>query len=325
MAASIAVDTSSIVDGEIIDSTDITLPIGQLKTSLEDTLNGVQAFDRISFGTAEALTISSGVISPTKTHIVVDTEASAATDDLTTINNGLQGRWIAIRCANNSRSVILKHSTGNIRNASGQDIVLSSTDAWALLIHNGTNWLAAIIPSSSAVQINTSRTVLGSNAASITISSIPATYKHLLLVTEFRSDVASGIDSVILRYNGDTTAANYYTQYLTAVATTVAASEILGATTTGILIPFGAVGNTAPATNFSVCLTWIFNYASTGVKRNMRTETSSQSGTGTGTIRDAHGVGIWQNTANPISSITLIPNGGTNFVTNSAYTLYGFN
>ena len=325
MAASITVDTSAIVDGEIIDSSDITLPIGQLKTGLEDTLNGVQAFDRISFGTAEALTISSGVISPTKTHIVVDTEGATSTDDLTTINNGVQGRWIAIRSTSNSRSVVLKHGTGNIRTSTGQDCTLSSSDVWTLLIHNGTNWLAAILPTVNAVQINTTRTVLGANAASITISSIPATYKHLLLVTELRSDIAGTIDSVLFRLNGDATAANYYTQYLTANGTTVGANEILGATTTGILIPFGAVGSTAPAGNFSLCLTWLFNYASTGVRRVMRTETASQAGTTTGTVRDAHGVGIWQNTANAVSSISLLPNGGTNFLTNSAYTLYGFN
>lgn len=325
MAASIAVDTSAIVDGEIIDSADITLPIGQLKTALEDTLNGIQPFDRISFGAAEALTISSGVISPTKTHIVVDTEGAASSDDLDTINNGIQGRWVTIRCASNSRSVKLKNGTGNIRTTTGQDCVISSTDSWAMLIHNGTNWVAAVLPSISAVQINTTRTVLAANAASITISSIPATYKHLMLVTELRTDIAATIDSVLLRFNGDTSAANYYTQYMTAVATTVAGAEILGAVTTGILIPFGGVGSTAPAGNFSLAITWIFNYASTGVKRNMRTETSSQAGTTTGTGRDAHGVGVWQNTVAPISSITLVPNGGTNFVTNSAYTLYGFN
>lgn len=325
MAASITVDTSAIVDGEIIDSSDITLPIGQLKTSIEDTLNGVQAFDRISFGTAEALTISSGVISPTKTHIVVDTEGAASTDDLVTINNGVQGRWIAIRSTSNSRSVVLKHGTGNIRTSTGQDCTLSSSDVWTLLIHNGTNWLAAILPTVNAVQINTTRTVLGANAASITISSIPATYKHLLLVTELRTDAAATIDSAILRFNSDATAANYYTQYLSSNGTTVAANEMLGASTTGILIPFGATGNTAPATNFSMALTWIFNYASTGVKRNLRTETGSQAGTTTGTIRDAHGAGIWQNTANAISSITLVPFSGSNFLTSSAYTLYGFN
>lgn len=158
-AASITVDTSAIVDGQGIDAADVITPIGQLKSAVEDTLNGIQAFARISFGTAEALTIASDAISPTQTHVVVDTESGAASDDLKTINNGLQGRWCTLRIASASRVVVIKHGTGNIVTANGNDYQISSVDVWVLLLHNGTNWMAAIMPSTTYANLSTDTTL----------------------------------------------------------------------------------------------------------------------------------------------------------------------
>jgi hypothetical protein len=145
MTVSLTVDTSNIVDGQNIDAADVTTPISQLKTSLEDALNGIQAFDRQSFGAPEALTISAlGVITVTKTNVVVDTFASASTDDLDTISGGANGRILYLRCASNSRNVVIRHGVGNIRTANGSNYVLNSTDLFVYLVHNGTNWLAVL-------------------------------------------------------------------------------------------------------------------------------------------------------------------------------------
>lgn len=322
MTASITVDTSAIVDGEIIDAADITLPIGQLKTSIDDVLNGIQAFDRISFGAAEALTISSGVISPTKTHVVVDTEGLSSTDNLDTINNGAQGRWIAIRSADNSRSVILKHGTGNIRTSTGQDCVLNSTNMWALLLHDGTNWLATLMSTLNALQINTSRTVLGSNLSSVTISSIPVTYKHLMLILEMRTDFASTIDNIIMRFNADATAGNYYSQNQNSSGASVLTGEVLG-TLAGINVPC-ATGSTALAGNGHAVII-IKDYASTTMRRTVTFHCYSHGANSSGGLRLSVGGGDWTNTTAAINSITLLPSNGSNILTNSAYTLYGFN
>jgi hypothetical protein len=82
--------------------------------------------------------------------VTIDTEAAAATDDLVTINNGLAGRIMWLRAANGARDVVLKHGSGNIVTATATDYTLSSADQYAMLIHNGTNWVAALAPTAAA-------------------------------------------------------------------------------------------------------------------------------------------------------------------------------
>lgn len=163
MAVSLAVDTSLLVDGQNADAADVTTPIADLKTHLENTLNGVQAFDRISYGVAEALTIASDAITPTKTHVVVDTQGAASTDDLATINSGAEGRYMCLRITSAARVVVLKHGTGNIRLASGSDYTISSVDTFVALLHNGTNWIAVPVESNQYLNLglDTTKTISG--------------------------------------------------------------------------------------------------------------------------------------------------------------------
>ncbi len=65
----------------------------------------------ISTGAAEALTISSGAITASKSFINVDTEAAAATDDLATINGGSEGRILIIKAADSTHTVVCKDGT----------------------------------------------------------------------------------------------------------------------------------------------------------------------------------------------------------------------
>jgi hypothetical protein len=62
-----------------------------------------------------ALTIASGVITVTGGFHTVDTEGGAGTDDLDTINGGVDGRILVLMAANGSRDVVVKNSTGNIK------------------------------------------------------------------------------------------------------------------------------------------------------------------------------------------------------------------
>lgn len=78
---------------------------------------------------AQMVTIASGVITITSEDVVVDTEAAAATDDLTTINGGKDGMIITLRSDSAARDVVIKNGTGNIR--CGADRTLSdSRDMW---------------------------------------------------------------------------------------------------------------------------------------------------------------------------------------------------
>lgn len=72
------------------------------------------------------LTIASGVITVTNSYHIVDTEGGAATDDLDTINGGVDGEIIVIRTASTLRDIVVKNGTGNIVLAGGADITLTN-------------------------------------------------------------------------------------------------------------------------------------------------------------------------------------------------------
>lgn len=85
------------------------------------------------------LTIASGAVTATRSMHAVDTEASAAADDLDTINVGSvsDGCLLWLRLVNAARVVTLKNGTGNL--VLGEDVVLSA-DYWVFLVRNGSNW-----------------------------------------------------------------------------------------------------------------------------------------------------------------------------------------
>lgn len=83
----------------------------------------------LNMGTAPTLTIATGVVAVTNvgSNYLIDTESSAATDDLDTINGGTDGEIICISLANDARLVNLKHNTGNIWSGGLGNVPLSST------------------------------------------------------------------------------------------------------------------------------------------------------------------------------------------------------
>lgn len=96
----------------------------------------------LNVGTREDVTIASGVITITSSFMGVDTEGAAATDDLVTINGGVQGDIIFIRAVNTARTIVAKHGTGNIFLDGAADKSLDNTvDMLALLNSNGTSWV----------------------------------------------------------------------------------------------------------------------------------------------------------------------------------------
>lgn len=166
----------------------------------------------------------------------------------------------------------------------------------------------------------TARTVI-TTATSVTTPAIAGTYKHLLFVLEARTDAAGAGDSILMRFNGDT-GSNYDYQFMNGSATAVTAAESLAAAY--ILLPFAAIGNTGSSGN-GIAYVNIMNYTSTTMVRACAMECGARTGTTTGLLKDARGKGWWRNAAAAITSISIYPLVGTNIVTNSAYTVYGYN
>lgn len=90
-----------------------------------------------SSGTA---TIASGAITATTSYMIVDTEAAGATDDLDTINGGVDGFHLTLRAANSARTVVVKDGT-NIKGPG--DVTLDNEEDTVSLIYDGTlaKWL----------------------------------------------------------------------------------------------------------------------------------------------------------------------------------------
>ena len=101
----------------------------------DNVLGGSLAF------TPSELTIATGSITPTRHHHTVDTESDAASDDLDTMVATLTaGAEVLLRAENTARTVVIKHGTGNIFMADGQDFSLDTTEQRICFHRVGANW-----------------------------------------------------------------------------------------------------------------------------------------------------------------------------------------
>lgn len=131
-----------------------TFPTGAQLTSSSNTVAQQKAYisdqadatsQLIGASTIGAYTIATGVITPSVAVFTVDTEAAAASDDLTNIltTNLHSGAIIAIASLNSGRVVTVKHNSGGagqITLDGAVDRVLS-TDEWMLLLRSGSDWI----------------------------------------------------------------------------------------------------------------------------------------------------------------------------------------
>ena len=112
----------------------------------DETVTGAWTFDDfIGVGADASLTISGGVIGTvSQTYYTVDTQAAAASDDLDTINGGVDGYLLILRALNDSHTVVIKHNTGNILCVGNADISLDDAHDYAILLYDAglTKWCA---------------------------------------------------------------------------------------------------------------------------------------------------------------------------------------
>ncbi|AAS96625.1 hypothetical protein [Nitratidesulfovibrio vulgaris] len=131
---------------------------------------------------AEALTIATGQITPTRAAVIVDTEGGTSADDLTTIatTNMHAGAVLMLCAANSGRTVTVKHGTGagGIALLGGVDCALSTTH-WLMLRRVGDAW--AEMPPLRAAQAQQAAT-----AAACTGNAVTAT------LAAAASDMAAG-------------------------------------------------------------------------------------------------------------------------------------
>jgi hypothetical protein len=159
-------------------------------------------------------------------------------------------------------------------------------------------------------------TTLGTATASVTFSSIPATYTHLQIRFLARTNRADVNDNVTIYYNSDTSQNNYTYHDFGGDGSGIFQYGT-GAPTVNQM--HSGTGATAAANNFGVGITDVLDYTNANknkVLRNLGGVDNNGSG------RVAMTSGMWLNT-NAITSITLTPSVGTTFTQYSSFALYG--
>lgn len=112
----------------------------------EKTVGGGVAVDNLTlkdgsiiYPAATELTIASGAITVTQGIHSIDTEGDASTDDLVTISGVAARQRVILYAANNARTVVLKHGSGNIFTYNGEDVTLDDDNKRIEIIGDGTN------------------------------------------------------------------------------------------------------------------------------------------------------------------------------------------
>ena len=154
-------------------------------------------------------------------------------------------------------------------------------------------------------------TTLSTATATVTFSSIPATYKHLQLRTLARN--SGEFISIRATFNGDSTSVYTIHELYGNGASALAAAQ-----TNIAYYPCGLVGPVSTTGVFGSAVTDILDYRSTDKFKTMRTLTGYDAN-GSGYVELTSGV--WRSTS-AITSITIVPNGGT-LVQYSHLALYG--
>lgn len=151
--------------------------------------------------------------------------------------------------------------------------------------------------------------------SSITFSSIPSTYTHLQIRYNARTSRTATSEDVNLQVNSDT--GNNYSWHL--LYGDGSSPVVSAASTTFRMLAPGVAGANATSGIFGVGVIDILDYANTNKFKTIRA-LGGNDRNGAGEIM--YESGNWRNT-NAITSLTLTPAAGTNFVQYSSFVLYG--
>jgi len=168
-------------------------------------------------------------------------------------------------------------------------------------------------------QVPITQTTLSGSQASITFSSISSDYRTLILIYHLRTDYVQGIDYAHIRFNGDT-GTNY--DWLRA---TFSIGGLTPAVSRGAsrIVCLATEGAGSTASTFGPGIVWIPGYKATDRYKRVITLSGAFGPVSVNTDLYADlGVGSWRSTS-AVTSLTLRPRSGTNFVSGSTVELYG--
>lgn len=161
--------------------------------------------------------------------------------------------------------------------------------------------------------------VLTGSVTSITFSSIPNYFRHLFLECQLRTDAAAELDNALLRFNADS-AGNYDRQLVQANDATLTSAAAIAQTSISMI---GTEAANSRASNFAPGLVFIPFYKETNAEKWLIAFSGiAGNASAVGDVYALYRIGRWRSTV-AITSLTLLPVTGTNFVTGSKVNLYG--
>jgi hypothetical protein len=162
-------------------------------------------------------------------------------------------------------------------------------------------------------------TLISSNTASVTFSNLNnySAYKHLQVRIAARSDRASSVANIGIRFNSDS-GSNYATHLLEGTGTAVSTGARTGDSATG---RFKIPGNTATANSFGASVIDILDFASSSKNTTTR-HLAGMHETSASQYQIILSSGLWVNTA-AVTSVFFYELNGNNFVSGSRFSLYG--
>jgi len=161
-------------------------------------------------------------------------------------------------------------------------------------------------------------TVGSGGAASVTFSSIPATYAHLQIRGISRNNKSGETETTLFaRFNSDSNS-NY--AYHRLIGDGSSASALAAISDNAVYFYAAAAGASSGANIFGVSIWDILDYKSTTKNKTIRFLNGlDNNGSGRVTIMS----GLWMNNTTAISSITIGSDGNHNFEQYSHFALYG--
>lgn len=164
-------------------------------------------------------------------------------------------------------------------------------------------------------------TVGAGGSATADFTSIPSTYKHLQIRAIGRSgEAGTSTNSIYMRFNGDTTAANYYAHRLLGENTGVYAQSSQAVSGIDFIGQWPLASSTASA--FGAAIIDILDYSSTTKNKTTRSLNGAE-GNNTSVTDISLSSGVWFNSSTAVNRITLVPFNGSSFPQFSSFALYG--
>jgi hypothetical protein len=169
---------------------------------------------------------------------------------------------------------------------------------------------------------------LGSSQTTVTFSSISGSYTDLILVFNARSDrndqANRPTDLIKVTFNGSSAA--YYSD--TVIGTNSTSSPFAYSETNQAFIAVGAIpGAQSNAGEYGTNIFQIESYSNTTTFKTLLARGGNATSVGSGNYYMGAMVGLWRGSTGSstaaITSITLAPYVGPNFVSGSTFTLYG--